>query len=66
MLSFNFQDKLMYSITLYKNRQMSILKSFLDSNGNQKELVQVVQISDSFKWLSSLTYTGYWVVYKQG
>ena len=66
MLLFNFQDKLMYSITLYKNRQMSILKSFLDSNGNQKELVQVVQISDSFKWLSSLTYTGYWVVYKQG
>ena len=56
----------MYTITLYKNRQMSILKSFLDSTGNQKEVVQVVQISDSFKWLSSLTYTGYWVVYKQG
>ena len=56
----------MYTITLYKNRQMSILKSFLDSAGNQKEIVQVTQTSDSFKWLSSLTYTGFWVVFKSG
>ena len=33
----------MYTITLYKNRQMRILKSFLDSTGNQKEIVQIVQ-----------------------
>ena len=63
---YNFQSQVMYTITLYKNRQMSILKSFTDSNGDQKEIAQVVQISDSFKWLSSLTYTGFWFLYKQG
>lgn len=60
------QDKLMYTITLYKNRQITILKSFLDSSGEQREIVQIVQLSDSFKWLSHLSYTGFWIIYKQG
>jgi hypothetical protein len=49
------------------NMRLLVLRSLcFSSSGNQKEIVQLSQTSESFKWLSSLSYTGFWVAFKNG
>lgn len=60
------KGKVMYSVSLQRNRVMSIKKSFLDANGNKVETVQIEEISTSYKWLNSDTYTGIWFIVKYG
>ena len=60
------KGNVMYSITLQRNRVMTIKKSFLDSLDNRREAVQLEEISNSYKWLNSDTYTGIWVLVEYG
>ena len=68
LLSENENDKgnTMYSITLQRNRVMTIKKSFLNSLGKQRNNVHLEEISQSYKWLNSDTYTGIWFLVKYG
>ena len=45
---------------------MTLSKSFLDSSENRDEIVQLEEISNSYKWLNSDTYTGLWFLVKYG
>lgn len=56
----------MYTISLQRNRVMTIRKSFLD-NANQKlETVQIERLSNTYKWLNGESYTGIWLLVKYG
>ena len=56
----------MYTISLQRNRVMTISKSFIDATENRRENVQLEEISNSYKWLNSDTYTGLWFLVKYG
>ena len=68
LLSSDEQTKgnVMYTISLQRNRVMTLSKSFLDSSENRDEIVQLEEISNSYKWLNSDTYTGLWFLVKYG
>ena len=51
----------MYTICLKRNRVISISKSFVDSRQSRTETVQKEEVSTSYKWVNSESYTGrYW------
>ena len=54
LLSDNEDEKgnTMYSITLQRNRIMTIKKSFINSLGQQRQNVHYEEISQSYKWLN--------------
>ena len=60
------KGNVMYSISLQRNRVMTISKSFVDSTENRRENVQLEEISNSYKWLNSDTFTGLWFLVKYG
>ena len=68
LLSSDEQTKgnVMYTLSLQRNRVMTLSKSFLDSTENRDEIVQLEEISNSYKWLNSDTYTGLWFLVKYG
>ena len=51
---------------MQRNRVMTIKKSFLDFQGERRENVQAEEVSQSYKWLNSNTYTGIWFLVKYG
>ena len=48
----------MYTICLKRNRVISISKSFVDSRQSRTETVQKEEVSTSYKWINSESYTG--------
>lgn len=62
----NEKGNLMYTISMQRNRVMTIKKSFLDFQGERRENVQAEEVSQSYKWLNSNTYTGVWFLVKYG
>ena len=59
----------MYSISLRRNRVISIRKSFIEVlKGPEEgtENIQKEEVSTSYKWINSETYTGIWFMIKYG
>ena len=48
----------MYTISLKRNRVISITKSFVDSRQSRTETIQKEEVSTSYKWINSESYTG--------
>jgi Mg2+ and Co2+ transporter CorA len=68
LMSANDDNKgmLMYTIALQRNRVITIRKSFQDAQDQRRETVQSEEVSNSYKWLNSETYTGIWFLIKYG
>ena len=59
----------MYTISLRRNRVISIRKSFIEVlKGPEEgtENIQKEEVSTSYKWINSETYTGIWFMIKYG
>ncbi|XP_059080304.1 uncharacterized protein LOC131878372 [Tigriopus californicus] len=55
-----------YFIKILKNRNVSIGRSFLDSESIETENVRVTESSTSVRWLSSQEYIGFWALHVNG
>ena len=48
----------MYTLALKRNRVISLSKSFVNANQNRQESLQKEEVSTSYKWINSESYTG--------
>eukprot|EP00095_Tigriopus_kingsejongensis_P004977 maker-scaffold96_size378025-snap-gene-2.30 protein:Tk04977 transcript:maker-scaffold96_size378025-snap-gene-2.30-mRNA-1 annotation:"hypothetical protein BRAFLDRAFT_67239" len=55
-----------YFVKIFKNRNVSIGRSFLDSENVETENVQITESSASVRWLSSQEFIGFWILHTNG
>ena len=55
-----------YTITLYKNREIKIGRSYTENGGDPKDQKESQFEGSSGLWLNSATYTGIWIVFYHG
>ena len=60
------RDLAKYTITLYKNRETKIGRSFTSNEDDPKNQKVTTFTSTSGLWLNSATYTGIWIVFYYG
>ena len=60
------RDLAKYTITLYKNREIKIGRSFSQNGDDPQDQKEKEFVSSSGLWLNSATYTGIWIVFYYG